>query len=402
MKVLLIMLLLMVIAVLAIFLVYTNTFGLRCMIQGHVLQTEPGEESTCLQKGSSEFSYCIACNTVVQPRTELPLKEHSSQVLPGKEATCTESGISDGSICTVCQTVLVAPETINRLGHDYGEWQVYKKNTCTDYGVNVKTCKRCSIKTYENVDPIGHDLVFKKSDDGNCNVPPADFYECNNCGDTIRELKGSAKGHEFGAYVYNNDGSCTENGTETASCTKCGYTHTRTSYKSNGHTLVSHAAKKPTCQEDGHEAYQTCANCNYTTFKSIPKREHSYSYTAKGSTLVYTCAVCKDSYSEDIKPLTATMNLTGKSTVISTAGSYYATTFSISASGGVGNYTYYYEVFNSASDTAPEFTKGPDGEHSISIKSNVPLSSQVIAFTVTDEVGNSKSFTYYISTGETY
>ena len=96
---------------------------------------------------------CIRCNL-----TEGNALGHTEETIPAVAPTCTATGLTQDKHCSVCGEVLVAQETVDALGHDWGN------PTCT----TPRSCLVCfSVDT--NCEPLGHDFV-----QGECIVCGAD------------------------------------------------------------------------------------------------------------------------------------------------------------------------------------------------------------------------------------
>ena len=73
--------------------------------------------------------------------------------------TCTETGLTEGKHCSVCGYVLIAQQTVDALGHDYGS--TVTTPTCTEQGFTTHTCSRCNDSyTDSYVDAKGHTEVI--------------------------------------------------------------------------------------------------------------------------------------------------------------------------------------------------------------------------------------------------
>ncbi|MBR5173527.1 MAG: leucine-rich repeat protein, partial [Clostridia bacterium] len=57
--------------------------------------------------------------------------------------TCTETGLTEGSHCSVCNTVFVAQETVDALGHEYGNATYYLANEAENLVAYGQQCTRC-------------------------------------------------------------------------------------------------------------------------------------------------------------------------------------------------------------------------------------------------------------------
>lgn len=86
--------------------------------------------------------------------------------------TCTEAG-EKGKVCSRCG--MKETEKIPALGHDWGDWTVTTPATCTNEGVETRTCKRdpSHVET-RTIPTTGHNWV----DNGN------GTHTCTNCGAT--------------------------------------------------------------------------------------------------------------------------------------------------------------------------------------------------------------------------
>ncbi len=145
---------------------------------------------------------------------------------PAVEATCTSSGLTAEIRCSLCGEVLQAQQTVEALGHDWGNAQytwaddnasmtamhtclrdsahieaetvsvtavTVKAPTCTEPGQTTYTCTPFSnpafsvqVKTVTDVSPLGHTPVLDPI------VPPTDVhpgltegYHCSVCGEII-------------------------------------------------------------------------------------------------------------------------------------------------------------------------------------------------------------------------
>ena len=61
---------------------------------------------------------------------------------------------SIGSMCTACTTSTPPPHV-----HNYGNWEIVVKPTCTEDGVREKTCDGCGDKIRESIPKTNHNFV---------------------------------------------------------------------------------------------------------------------------------------------------------------------------------------------------------------------------------------------------
>ena len=146
---------------------YTTVSGNECINCGAVREVEcshtPGDEATC-----TTAQTCSTCGKV--------LAEALGHT-PGAAATCTTA-----QVCTVCSTVIT-----NALGHTEGQ-TVTTVATCTEDGVAVVLCSRCSAEISRTLIPaLGHNFV-----NGTCTrCGESDYDATGTTGDCYWKLKGT-------------------------------------------------------------------------------------------------------------------------------------------------------------------------------------------------------------------
>lgn len=94
--------------------------------------------------------------------TVVPCTHENKNTETVTAATCTETGL-EKIICADCGE-LIEENTIEALGHDFGEWTVTKEATCTADGEETRTCKREGC-THSETRPIKahHHVDYEKS-----------------------------------------------------------------------------------------------------------------------------------------------------------------------------------------------------------------------------------------------
>ncbi len=113
---------------------------------------------TCTEQGYTTYT-CACGDSYIADYTDA--LGHTEEIIPGKDATCTESGLTEGKKCTVCGEILVEQEEIPALGHSFGEWTVTVEPTCTEKGVETRSCACGEVETRE-VEALGHEYVNGK------------------------------------------------------------------------------------------------------------------------------------------------------------------------------------------------------------------------------------------------
>ena len=99
---------------------------------------------------------------------------------------------TDGEQVRSCSCGETETQKIDRLGHNYGPWNVSSDPTCTENGVNYRKCSRCGKEETTTVPATGHSWgtpQYAWSDDhAQCTASRT----CANCGETEQETKKSS------------------------------------------------------------------------------------------------------------------------------------------------------------------------------------------------------------------
>ena len=143
-----------------------------------------------------------------------------------------------------------------------------------------------------------------------CTADGEEYNVCEICGKTIGTVKVlKATGHSWqDDFTVDKEATCTEAGNKSVHCNNCSATRYSTEIAKKEHTPVEDAAVAATCTEDGLTAGSHCSECGtvITAQKIVNATGHKYTSqttdatcTAAGKT-VYTCSVCRNSYSETI------------------------------------------------------------------------------------------------------
>ncbi len=93
---------------------------------------------------------------------------------------CTEDG-SKSRHCTRCESTTEVT-AIPANGHAYGKWETVAEKTCTERGVNVRTCGICGHDEADYEDSLGHDIEYITDE----------YYhqgECNRCDFLVQRVK---------------------------------------------------------------------------------------------------------------------------------------------------------------------------------------------------------------------
>ena len=154
----------------------------------HVWSTESiiDVEPTCTEDGFKSF-HCEICDEINQGEIEvLPAIGHNySDWEVTKKETCTVDG-SEEKVCANCADVVT--RVIPAIGHNYSDWNVTKEETCTEDGSKEKVCANCADVITEAIPAIGHDysdwVVTRKATGLMVGIREK---TCANCADVITE-----------------------------------------------------------------------------------------------------------------------------------------------------------------------------------------------------------------------
>ena len=141
----------------------------------HTPVTVPAVAPTCEKTGLTAGTKCSVCDEVIVAQEVVPVVAHTydneqdthcnvcnferdvaclhtnTTTIPGYAATCTEPGLTDGQKCTneKCGHIVVAQQTINPLGHAWGDWNETLAPTYDTEGEERRDCTRAGCDEYE-------------------------------------------------------------------------------------------------------------------------------------------------------------------------------------------------------------------------------------------------------------
>ncbi len=150
---------------------------------------EVQQQPTCMAEGNQQRA-CRKCGYSEQQT--LPKSEHTVVVDKSVPATCSDTGLTEGEHCTVCSTVIIPQNTVAKLAHKFGNWEIVTASNCTSSGSKKRTCANCG-ETQTEALPVGNhsyvngkcqycgeaqpateNLTYKLSQDGT-------YYICTGC-----------------------------------------------------------------------------------------------------------------------------------------------------------------------------------------------------------------------------
>ena len=216
---------------------------------------------------------CAACGD------RLDYAGHARSVENEKKATCTEEGYTGDTVCSVCGYVIEKGETIPAAGHAWGAWGTTEPATCTEDGLEARTCAACGRTQTRTVPATGHSFTnYVSNGDATCTEDGTETATCDNgCGATdTRADEGSALGHAWGepSWRWSDDGS---SATATFTCKNEPEHVQRPEVAVSSEVLLA-----PTCTEAGMTRYAAAVELGGQTYTStkdvadIPAMDHSF------------------------------------------------------------------------------------------------------------------------------
>ena len=263
--------------------------------------------------------------------------------------TCDEQGY-DKHVCSICDYEW-NDNFVDALGHNFGDWVLTTPPTCTDEGLQTRTCLTCGHTETQAVSAVGHKFVVNVIKAATCTNEGLANYVCETCGhtevQTIETIEHSYHKHVvskswlrmllefianifFGyegddAYYYKCDmcgkimtsdgvsamGSSTQStcihqpqdwqvtlkpscqdGLAARICSLCGNAVEARIIQANGEHLLGEwtQTKAATCSEEGEERKE-CSRCDYFETRAVAALGHTPAQAVEENRVDATCTV---------------------------------------------------------------------------------------------------------------
>ncbi len=321
-------------------------------MKAHTVVIDEAVEATCTTKGKTAGSHCSVCNTVIVPQTETEIDEnaHTPVEVPAVAATCLTEGREAGTECSMCGKAISGLGKIEKTGHSYGEWEHVKVSTCTDQGLDRRTCTQpgCGAVEDKVLDLKEHTIeTFGVNRDATCTeVGEKQGERCSVCQHVVKEAETiPALGHEMQEPVHElidgehfhtgycsrckqpitkeectfdvvkTEATCTAAEHHVHTCPTCHHTYEHDEGEPLGHNFGDwhfdvEAYDASLRDEDGaatvvRQHRRVCSNPSHTPDPAFPEVENcgkevdehvDATCTASGYTN-YKCGTCEDAYS---------------------------------------------------------------------------------------------------------
>ena len=264
---------------------------------GHAWQTDLVTAATCEANGSIRY-VCSRCGAVTTAAGD-PAKGHSWQVSSTIAATCEAAG---GTVYKCSQCGAHYTETTGEpLGHIYHIHE--RKVPCDQEGETVYKCDRCQTEKTVAAEILKHDEKVTDTVDATCEAAAVVTWQCQICGSTRTETRGTPLGHEYET-VKTEPPTCLVNGSETYQCKRCQDTYSVALVAPGSHDYKATQTTEANCIQDGSITY-VCSRCQDTYTQKIEKLGHDWGEgvtTPAGCLtdgyITYTCPRCGASKTE--------------------------------------------------------------------------------------------------------
>ncbi|MBR2330139.1 MAG: InlB B-repeat-containing protein, partial [Clostridia bacterium] len=195
----------------------------------------PNYNATCTENGT-ETAYCIhGCGAFHNREIANSALGHSyTNYIPNGDATCLEDGTETASCDNGCGIPHTRTDEVSALGHEYTTYVGVKTPaTCTTNRIDTYKCVRCAATEDREIadTATGHSYTnYTSNGDATCTADGTETADCDNgCGIRhIRTDEDSALGHDYTVYTsVHTPATCTTNRVDTFKCERCNATEDR-------------------------------------------------------------------------------------------------------------------------------------------------------------------------------
>ena len=245
---------------------------------GHDFVKDTVVEPTCTEDGYTVYK-CSRCGETENRNVVTTTGAHTAEIVTVlREATCTTNGVGK-TACKYCGKAM-GYQSIP-ASHKWDDGEVTKAATCTEAGEMTFVCSVCKATKTEEIQALGHDIVFITDAEPTCGKAGEGHNECLTCGykEDAQEIEPTGE-HTFVDKLV--DADCTHPDRVGSFCSVCGaaepgkeVTEVGTAL---GHSYTEEITTKPTCDEKGVKTF-TCSRCGDSKTEEIAALGHDYQST---------------------------------------------------------------------------------------------------------------------------
>ena len=200
-----------------------DSYAIPVEAQGHSFTNYvSNNDATCTEDGT-EKAKCDRCEATFKRTAEGSALGHTAVVVSGYPATCTTDGLTDGKCCSVCGEILAPQAQIPAGEHLYGDWATTQRPTCTQTGLQTRSCVTCGDTQQETLDMLPHSVAVLNAVAATCNTPGlTEGVYCPGCQLVLTEQQQiEATGHSFGDWTVKTQATTKSEGEEIRTCANC-------------------------------------------------------------------------------------------------------------------------------------------------------------------------------------
>jgi len=225
-----------------------------------------------------------------------------------QQESCDKEGIYEYT-CTKCG--YKKEVKVNKLNHEFGEWQEDTKATCLSKGKEKRVCKNCHLEEYRDTELAPHTEVAYTDVESDCtHEGHTGGTYCSVCREELTPYTTvDKKDHDYGEWITTLDPTCIAEGQAKRVCKNCNHEDYKTLEKTD-HISVPGTAEASTCTKHGHTEGVYCSYCKVCLEEpeELELAEHEYTvetvtkeatYNSDGEKVI-KCANCTASYTESI------------------------------------------------------------------------------------------------------
>ncbi len=224
--------------------------------------------------------------------------EYTEEVV---KPTCTTDGYTLYSCkCGECYK----DNYVDKLTHQFGEWETEKEATATLEGLRKRNCLLCDFSEIETIPVISHNHSYKEEViKSTCTTDGYTLYTCE-CGESYKDKYTDKIEHSYKEFVIVIEPTTDSEGLKEKVCSVCNDKVTSTIPPLSHIHEYSIEKVNPTCTEKGYTQY-TCSCGDTYQDSHTEKVDHVYNQEVvianckAGGYTIYTCKTCDDSYISD-------------------------------------------------------------------------------------------------------
>lgn len=183
-------------------------------------------EPSCTTEGE-EVRQCEVCQKIETKK--LKKTDHVTEIVGAKESTCTIAGYSGDEVCKHCHKVIKKGHELALAQHQWGEWKITTKPSCTTEGEEIRQCKNCQETETKKLEKTAHNTEIVGAKAPSCTSEGYTGDEvCKDCHATIKKGNSLAKtAHQWSTWKTTTNPSYASEGEQTRQCSQCHQIETR-------------------------------------------------------------------------------------------------------------------------------------------------------------------------------